>query len=460
MVDDDLPGGLGVWRARWLVLRHGGTLGPVVYGAGAVALAPLFLLWLAVLALVDQVTARWGSRDGVPVAPETHPELSALVTEVARHLGTDPPDRVLLSAEPVVEAEVTHGQRYLRIGLPVLACLSRADLRAVLGHRLALLRHRRAGLVVPLVAIWMDAVRDSADETGRKLRRATRLRRELDAFAAQVQRDADAAAATVAGGGGPAARATALAHVVAQTYLDDFLDLLGVPERTLWRRGVGVRDLDDGWRRVVHRGLGESDWDEETAELLATIHPGLAGPVRALGTTPLSVRPSPDPVPVPPLTPRQQRRLVRRLLGIPFPESLRWTTFAEAPHAWWRRRATRDADSVRADVATVLGREPVDDLEVYQVVRTRTREVLAAAFDIPLADLADEQPYDDDDPPGALVFLVEDALLRRGWRLEHPAVRGVLVDPAGDRVDARQVLVAAAGDPSALRHWLTAGPSA
>jgi hypothetical protein len=168
------------------------------------------------------------------------------------------------------------------------------------------------------------------------------------------------------------------------------------------------------------------------------------------------VVPAARPVPVTPLSGRERRRLVRRLLNIPYPRYIRWYTFADAPPRWWLRRAAQEAGSVRADVAAVLGRPPVDDVEAIEVVRTRTREVLAAAMEVPADDLSDEPgDCESDGPPAATVWLVEENLLRRGWRLAHPAVRGVLIGPAGERVDARAVIADA--DQAHLRRLLTSG---
>lgn len=142
---------------------------------------------------------------------------------------------------------------------------------------------------------------------------------------------------------------------------------------------------------------------------------------------------------------------------MPVPRGVRWRTFRDAPAAWWLRRARRDAESVREDVAAVLGRPPVDGLETIRVVQTRTREVVAVALHVPLRELPPEIGEDAADPQPAVVHLVEYALLRRGWRLEHPAVRGVLVGPAGETVDAARLIADAftgAVDLTGLRKLL------
>jgi hypothetical protein len=88
-------------------------------------------------------------------------------------------------------------------------------------------------------------------------------------------------------------------------------------------------------------------------------------------------------------------------------------------------------------VVQVLGRPPVDDLETLNVLVNRNDEVMAVVF--PDAPRPGDEPAGDDrptGPPPVLASVVEQSLFARGWRLEHPAVRGVLVGPAGDRVDA------------------------
>jgi hypothetical protein len=49
----------------------------------------------------------------------------------------------------------------------------------------------------------------------------------------------------------------------------------------------------------------------------------------------------------------------------------------------------------------------------------------------------------------ALPILVEAALLPNGWRLEHPAIRGVLRGPQGQLLDANALMARASVDPAA-----------
>ncbi|QKW11367.1 hypothetical protein [Verrucosispora sp. NA02020] len=428
MSSNRLPGDLDIRQARWMLTRHAGLLGRQPHP---------------------------GHLSGVPVTRRTRPELFDTVAETAGRLGTAMPDRVLLTGTPTVDLAVAHRRRHLLIGLPLLDCLSATELRALVGHRLALLRHRHCALVVGLLHLWTEAVRAETYEQGRDLRRVTEFRRTLAGFAAEVQHDADEAA-VLAAGADAAARAFALADAVAEGYAD-FLDGTALPEHRWWRPvEVGISDVSDGWRHLLRHGTLDVEWGEDEAQVLATLHPRLADALRALGRTPPPVVPTARPVPVAPLSGRERRRLVRRLLNIPYPRYIRWYTFADSPPRWWLRRAAQEAGSVRADVAAVLGRPPVDDVEAIEVIRTRPREVLAAAMHVPVSELSDD-PGDCewDEPPAATIWLVEENLLRRGWRLAHPAVRGVLIGPAGERVDARAVIAGA--DQAYLRRLLTSG---
>ncbi|MFJ5218930.1 M48 family metalloprotease [Streptomyces sp. NPDC088354] len=78
---------------------------------------------------------------GIEAAEEDEPRLWALVRELARTMGTRAPDRILLTAD--VEAAVSErprmlgllpGPRRLHLGVPLLAGLTEAQLRAVLVH--------------------------------------------------------------------------------------------------------------------------------------------------------------------------------------------------------------------------------------------------------------------------------------------------------------------------------------
>ncbi|MFF3763677.1 M48 family metallopeptidase [Streptomyces sp. NPDC001922] len=77
----------------------------------------------------------------VRIGPERAPELWEMVRDVARRVGVRPPDALFLTPEPnAAVAEdgpmlgLRAGARRLYVGVPLLMCLTRDQLRAVLGH--------------------------------------------------------------------------------------------------------------------------------------------------------------------------------------------------------------------------------------------------------------------------------------------------------------------------------------
>ncbi|MGW0518130.1 M48 family metallopeptidase [Crossiella sp. NPDC003009] len=126
-------------------------------GAGGVAAgvalggrpgAQIALLGLGVLialgfALVSALNTRLAAPSGPKLTRRDQPELWHAVEELAELAGTRPPDEITLIGE--VNAAVREdtkllglrsGKRYLMIGLPLLAGLTVAELRAVLAHEL------------------------------------------------------------------------------------------------------------------------------------------------------------------------------------------------------------------------------------------------------------------------------------------------------------------------------------
>ncbi|MDX2643010.1 M48 family metallopeptidase [Streptomyces sp. PA03-1a] len=87
--------------------------------------------------------------DAVPVSREEAPALWELATGIAWQVGARPPDVLLLTGD--VNASVSEdgaalgllsGQRRLHLGLPLLASLTHAELRAVLAHEFGHFSHR------------------------------------------------------------------------------------------------------------------------------------------------------------------------------------------------------------------------------------------------------------------------------------------------------------------------------
>lgn len=92
------------------------------------------LVW----AFVQAVRYRPEPDEGLELTPEDHPRLWQQLNQVATTLGTEPPGRVLLTAEAnAAVRQVNSGsgaQIQLQLGLPLLVTYTVDELRATLGH--------------------------------------------------------------------------------------------------------------------------------------------------------------------------------------------------------------------------------------------------------------------------------------------------------------------------------------
>jgi hypothetical protein len=202
-----------------------------------------------------------------------------------------------------------------------------------------------------------------------------------------------------------------------------------------------IEDLDDAWQRWIARRPPMTATGPDATELIELAverpHPTLARSAPALLGQRFSLNPAKPAVRLQPLSRRHRRRLARRLRKLPTNYAVRWYTCATAPASWWSDRAKQEADIVRREIATLVGREPVDTFEAIEVLITRTTDVAAALRARAGMEPEPAQPEEAEyTPPPILSALVEDDLLHRGWRLDHPAIRGVLTGPNGERVDA------------------------
>ncbi|WP_298990303.1 M48 family metallopeptidase [uncultured Pseudokineococcus sp.] len=116
---------------------------------GEVPVVPQALGWTAfslgaalVVAALAAVRARPAPAEGPELTRAEHPALLAQVDEVAAALGTAPPDRVVVDLDVNASVVEVAGRREMVLGLPLLAGLSRAELRAVVAHELG---HLEAG---------------------------------------------------------------------------------------------------------------------------------------------------------------------------------------------------------------------------------------------------------------------------------------------------------------------------
>ncbi len=253
--------------ALWTAGEPGVQTPPMSVVTACAAFAPIVfgMVW-AVIRTARPAVSR---EDAVPVTRRGAPELWRTVEELALAVGTRPPARIRLTAE--VNASVTEdapllglapGQRVLYLGMPLLACLSPAELRAVLAHELGHFsrRHSRFGSVAHRGAAGLVAARQAIQEASaanhlvrlyagwpllllglytrvfRWLTRPVRRRQELEA---------DREAARVAGPGAmaDALRSTAALEAAWQEFLADFLAPM--------RRATG-RIPDDPFRAFAH----------------------------------------------------------------------------------------------------------------------------------------------------------------------------------------------------------------
>ncbi|MFE5120632.1 M48 family metalloprotease [Streptomyces sp. NPDC056669] len=312
--------------ALWAAGEPGVQTPPMSVVTACAAFAPIVfgMVW-AVIRTARPAVSR---EDAVPVTRRGAPELWGTVEELALAVGTRPPARIRLTAE--VNASVTEdapllglapGQRVLYLGMPLLACLSPAELRAVLAHELGHFsrRHSRFGAVAHRGAAGLVAARQAIQEASaanhlvrlyagwpllllglytrvfRWLTRPVRRRQELEA---------DREAARVAG---PAAMADALCSTAAleaawQEFLADFLAPM--------RRATG-RIPDDPFRAFAHM-VEAPEVREPLAALRARAverpadpddaHPALATRLERLARLPAELW-TPDPLTPDPLAP-------------------------------------------------------------------------------------------------------------------------------------------------------------
>ncbi len=430
-----LPGGTSVRHARNYITPQHLELFAAVFPFGvAVAAAGLGdFLWAAGFILLGAGATYFAVQPaGLRVTARSQPELWTVVATTAKRVGVPQPRKSWLTDTPAVVVRVRRSRYDLMIGLPLLACLQEHELRSLIAHELAATTFRRPHLVLPLAERWRDvAVARSDDDAAPEDKRTEQ---ELRNVALKVEHVADRAAIDSAGSREAAARAVAIVDGLEMT-LYDFRYDLGLPEPSL-RRPVqqGLEDVDEVWRRALQDGLQLWVWYDEVAVELAHKHPPLAEAILGLDEADVALSLPTSPVRLRPLDKRSRRRLARGYLGIRPLAAVRWHTVETAPTQWWQARARRSVDRLRSDVAKVLGREPVGHVEMAEVFLLRHDEIAALREPVS-AESAEEEDADDETLAPILSFLFEDALMTRGWRLEHPIRRGVLIGPQGQRLD-------------------------
>jgi hypothetical protein len=263
----------------------------------------------------------WSQRAGVAVRAENQPFLHGLVAAAAARIGKRAPTRVRLVSEVSVTAATRFGRPELRIGLPLVSCLTADQLTVLVAHALAVLDNDRPALICTGYARWVESIEDSEPEppdgsgpdgsgpdgsgpAGRGLGAAVgRLGRK-------VAGEADATLTALCGAA-DAAWAIAVASTATYAYQMFVLDS---QDGQRWGATL-IEDLDAGWQVLLECGAPGHWWGDDEAVTLAALHPGLACELMALGSQPLELKCPAGRVRVEPLTRRERRRLVRGATG-------------------------------------------------------------------------------------------------------------------------------------------------
>jgi Zn-dependent protease with chaperone function len=351
--------------------------------AATIKLALLLIVpSLAVLGAIA-VTAlqRPGPPDGLPVRRDREPALWAAIEDLARRVGTRPPDDLLLV--PDVNAAVSErtrwfglapGRRSMLIGAPLLETLTVAQLSAVLGHELGHYggRHTRLGGITYRGATALERTLGNLAEHGALVRwmfagYAKLYFRVSQAVRRTQEIEADRFMVEIAGRD---AAATALRSVrtngAAWAF---FLNRVVAPGA---RQGLAPADLFGGFRALLAEPSRREELDRIAAEPEETgpydSHPSLGARLAAIARCPEPAGLVPDGRPATVLL-TDPADLHRRLNGAIFEAgapALGWDDFmarvadhdaAEAGRALLAA-AERTTGSAPATLATVL-----DDLE-------------------------------------------------------------------------------------------------
>jgi hypothetical protein len=362
---------------------------------------------------------------GLRVTSRTQPALFEHVAAVAARLGAPMPRRVWLTGNASVKTG-SWPWRDLLIGEAFVDAMPAVHLSALVGHELTILAQPRSWLTRLVHDAWSSrAGQEETSATDKVV---------LDgsaAFASSVDESADRAAVVAAGSGAVSAEAFARA------------DLLGL-EHFIYRQRVGelaatalrILDVDEGWRQLLATGRGFFAPDVWNPERLPKTHPGLAYAFAEV--PPLRLGQPVDRVPLAPLSDADRRRLfgVRRTSVF---RRVPWRTFADVSPELVNDLAHKKFEEARDWVEQLLGRPVDDDAEVISVLVHRADDLEAQA----LREIGwvDEDDVDDRDDEGRSSWLLiesaEFLLLGEDWRLEHPAVSGIVISPDGRRVDLR-----------------------
>ncbi|GAA3450088.1 hypothetical protein [Dactylosporangium matsuzakiense] len=404
-----LPGGLPVWRGRRLL---GGAEPP-------------------------------SSPPTLPAVDAAHhAALHSVVLDALKFADAAPPHSVHLGGAATVRTD----GGFLVIGLPLVWGLSGDELRVLLAHELALPPSRHPDLVRNLLNARRHTAR--SEKAAARHARLVGATGELLAEAEQVR---DATAITAAGGGLSAVEDAARALLKAAATEAGFaafaaaplasgtaptLDTGSLPTTAI----VRAEDLHAAWQLRLAR------WGAPAARLsredLAARHPGLAEELLTPSIVSL-VTLDPDAVPLDELGPATLRTLAAEVL----PDSADpWVRLADLPVESYLPDVERRARQYVEAVTEVLGRTPDDRDELAGTLLRRPVDVERARRGLPPeADAETPPPW-----MGAalLAVVVEYALLRKGWRREHPLLPRCLVAPdSASSIDLNELV---RSDPGAL----------
>ncbi|WP_405085368.1 hypothetical protein [Microbispora sp. NBC_01389] len=360
-----------------------------------------------------------------------HPDLHAMVAEVAGELGVRRPARVCLA--PVAESGgIRLGPRRteLWIGLPYLMGFERAELRAVIAFELAFLEARRSWPLGALLEVWKAGVRMKPA-----------VQREIGAVVRALVTDADMAGCRVSD---PRTTANAVLRGMLMSLSFDWFVHRYAADLPVHR--CLPLDLYPAWRWKVHKDDLLARLMPRYLELSATESLGLDATSRMaeLGVV-LDQPPGPaaDPIMFTP-GPAVEARFVRDRLGDVLagaPAMRRELTFPDVPETVWDEIMKCRHDQVLRAATALTGREHLALADLMEIVAAGrgaelVREHREWVCTHPTAAVC------------ALFPVLHRHLRMKGYRYGQALRQRELVGPDGDRVDVVRLAEAIErGDP-------------
>ncbi len=363
-----LPAVRGVWHWRlvpgWLnngavPVAAGVIAGAVAWSQGYREQAPMVIVGIVTVA-VRVIPFAWPrrARHRHLARRADHPELHAMVDEVAGTLGVRRPSRVCFV--PIAESGATPlGPRRteLWIGLPYAMGFDRAELRGVIAFELALREAGRRWPVRALMELWTSGpIKKDA------------VRMEIAAVVRALLVQADEAGCRVSD------RRAMAAALLRGALLGHSLDwFLGRYVTCLPGFGLFAVDLYQGWRWKVYEDDLLARLTPRYRELYAADPAGhgfMIDRIAALGVTPGGPpRPAADPI-VRSLHPAVEDRFARWLLSSSTAgQMVHWyVNFAEMPFSVWDALIEQGHDSVLRATAHLSGRPDPALADLVEIV--------------------------------------------------------------------------------------------